>query len=686
MIRVTLKYIIVSIVYIGIGATGLFAQEQKSVKAKILSDTLRSRRPSEDLSKFNFDKTKVKPEGDSLKHGTTILDVLNIENTTRRSYAWHIDLITFDLVEDVAIDTILFLSHLSLPLQKNLVSQSYLGNLGSPIQSDHFFDRNINSPFIFSKGYEAYQYNILYDKHYNVKTPHTLLSYASAGKRKDAEQTLKVLHTQNVNRYLNLGVRYDYYNAKGIYANQLTRNNIFSAFGSYYKNRVSFQSMFNYTYIRNKENGGLEDDKFVQDTVLEASIIPFNLTNAGTEFRQRGFNLSAGYDIIVKKTPSNDISETDSIKIKPLLTAKLLFNANRYTRVYFDEEADSSYYSNFYISTNKTHDSTYLVNYNSTLLLELKQLSSFHGLPGFRFWATSSRGNYYYYKPVDFIFNSRNTSIITNHIGASAYSNSPYLSYTSAVRFYIDGYRANDKELLGEITILPWKSIEMPYIKGKITVYDKEPDIFVSNYFSNHYKWNNAFDKEKWFMLGGLLGAEKWKFELGYNLVRIVNFIYFNTDGLPAQVDGITITSAFAKKTLKLGGFHFVNKILWQTNTNENVLSLPSFTFFSSLFYEHDLVKNVLRGQFGVSGFYRTKFYADAYIPATGMYVNQREKLIGDYPFVDVFVNLKWKRAILFFKFDHINQGIPNNEYFTTLHYPANRRVFKFGLSWMFYN
>ncbi|HPV56215.1 MAG TPA: hypothetical protein PKW61_03730, partial [Tenuifilaceae bacterium] len=78
----------------------------------------------------------------------------------------------------------------------------------------------------------------------------------------------------------------------------------------------------------------------------------------------------------------------------------------------------------------------------------------------------------------------------------------------------------------------------------------------------------------------------------------------------PTQSDNVTATSAYVKKTFKLGGFYFVNKVLWQANTNEDVLSLPTFSVFSSLFYEHELVKNVLTGQFGVSGFYRTKFYA----------------------------------------------------------------------------
>jgi outer membrane receptor protein involved in Fe transport len=97
-------------------------------------------------------------------------------------------------------------------------------------------------------------------------------------------------------------------------------------------------------------------------------------------------------------------------------------------------------------------------------------------------------------------------------------------------------------------------------------------------------------------------------------------------------------------------------------------------------------VQNALTAQFGVSAFYRTKFYADAYNPAIGQFYLQRDKLIGNYPLVDVFVNLKWKKAIIFLKYEHVNQGVPNNEYFATYRYPMNPRVFKFGISWMFYD
>ncbi|MGE0077558.1 MAG: putative porin [Bacteroidales bacterium] len=671
--------------------TSLLGQEN-NILAKTLPDSTKRGKPG-DFSKFDFDKGSGKQDKDSVKIESNILDILDIEDRTRLSYAWHMDSKTFDLIEDVvAIDTNLFLPHLIYPNQDRLVTQTLLGNLGAPIQSDDFFQRNNNSPFLFSRAYDDYKHNIIGGKQFNVKTPHTLLEYSSGGKRKEAEQVLKVFHTQNVNRYLNFGVKYDYYNAKGIYERQLTRDNIFTAFASYYKKRISAQATFGYTYIRNQENGGVEDDYYVQDTVLEASLIPFMLSSATTEYRQRSFASAVGYDVLVRNVKTKAKDGADSIIVKPLLTTKLLFDANRYTRVYADEidevdgKTDSSYYKNFYINNTITHDSVYSVDYNTTFLVELSQLAKFPGLPGLRFWASNTTGNYHYFKPGDYVYDRKNDAFHTNHVGVGIYSFSPYLSYSGSLRLYVNGYRSSDKELYGQMIILPWKSTDLPYIKGTVTISDKEPDIFMQNYFSNHYKWSNNFEKEKWFMIGGKLGADKWKFELGYNLVRIENFLYFNSEGLPVQADGVTVTSAYAQKTLKLGGFYFVNKVLWQANTNNDVLSLPKFSFFSSLYYEHELVKNVLLAQFGASGFYRSKFYADGYIPAIGQFVNQREKKIGDYPFIDVFVNMKWKRTILFFKYEHVNEGNPNNEYFTALHYPANRRVFKFGLSWIFYN
>ncbi|MGN0010750.1 MAG: putative porin [Marinilabiliaceae bacterium] len=37
-------------------------------------------------------------------------------------------------------------------------------------------------------------------------------------------------------------------------------------------------------------------------------------------------------------------------------------------------------------------------------------------------------------------------------------------------------------------------------------------------------------------------------------------------------------------------------------------------------------------------------------------------------------------------KYEHVNNHWGSNDYFHTIHYPANPATFKFGLSWNFYD
>jgi hypothetical protein len=661
-------------------------------KGQIVSDSSNVSHRSDSLSKLaafknlsSLNKDKKKNNQDTLTADyKNIFDVLEANNQNKISFSWYLDNNTFDLRQTIAFDSSLYFNNLIIPGSKKFAPFTYLGNMGSPIINDHFFDRTEpNNDFIFSYGYNAYQQPVLERKQFNVKRPHTLLEYSTGGKKKSAEQNLHVIHTQNVNKYFNVGLQYDYFSTKGIYENQLTRNNDFTLFSSYFKDRISAQGTFAYTYIRNNENGGLEDDRFIQDTIMEPDLIPFNLSDASNEFRKRSFAGFVGYDLIVKAIDNDSIPA--SKRKKSILNAKLIIDANRFSKVYKDAESDSSYYQHFYINTSSTFDSIYLLTYQTTLLVELSQISKFPGIPGLRAWVSNISGSYYYLKPEVFISSNDNERISTNLFGIGAYSKSPYLSYSAAARFYINGYRAADKELFGQMTISPWKSLDMPYVSGEISITDKEPSIFMKEYFSNHYKWDNNFDKESRFRISAKFGADKVKFEAGYNLLHIVNYTYFDTLSLPAQEQNVTVTSAYIQKRFSLGWFNMVGRLIWQASTSE-AINLPVLSGFGSIFVQFPVVKNALTVQLGVSGFYRTKFYAYAYNPALGVYYNQKEKEIGNYPFVEAFLNAKWKRTNLFVKVDHLNMGYLDNQYYTALHYPYNPRMLKFGLSWMFYD
>ncbi len=645
-----------------------------------LSDTIGKKAPKSDSK----DSLTIDSSLTRKVSAKNILCFINGVDTSNRIISWRFNPIYFDLEVAKGVDTSIYFPHLFIPTQKRLETLTSLGNLGAPLQADHFFNRGRGYDFLFSRFYGVYMLNTAEQKHFYLRRPLTLISYTSGGGSSIGEQSIRATHSQNVNKYLNFGLTYDNYGTKGIYKNQKTKDNFFSLFASYYKDRFSVQGAISYSRIRNNENGGLEQDSSMNDATIEPSLISFQLKGASSEIRKKSVSGVVGYTLINRWVGELDKKGNKIMVKKPVFTLKAIFDANKQTRTYSD--TSKLFYENYYISKGSTHDSAMILLYQSTILAEFEQLAKLPGLPGVRFWITNTSGRYYYFKPTDFLFKREDDKISTNHVGVGIFSYSPYLSYSGSLRMYLNGYRAADKELLGQMVISPWKTEDYPYIKAKVEISDREPDLFSKNYFSNHFKWDNDFAKEKWFMLGGSIGADKWRFEAGYNLVRINDFVYFDTKGLPSQTSGVTITSAFVQKEFKLGRFYSTNRVVWQAYDNKEAISLPNFTFFSSLYFEYELVKKVLTARIGANVFFRTKFYADAFSPATGQFYNQKTKKIGDYPIVDAFADFKWKRAVIFLKFDHINQGIPNNEYFSALHHPLNRRIFKFGVSWIFYD
>ncbi|OFZ08502.1 MAG: hypothetical protein A2322_03550 [Bacteroidetes bacterium RIFOXYB2_FULL_39_7] len=100
---------------------------------------------------------------------------------------------------------------------------------------------------------------------------------------------------------------------------------------------------------------------------------------------------------------------------------------------------------------------------------------------------------------------------------------------------------------------------------------------------------------------------------------------------------------------------------------------------------QFELVKNVLTAQFGADATFNTRYYAPAYSPALGIFHNQNDREIGNYPYIDAFVNLQWKRTSIFVKYINATQGWPDSDYFSAYRYIRPVTAIKFGIHWPFY-
>jgi len=588
---------------------------------------------------------------------------------------------------ELFLDTNLTSIQLNYQQNRNLETFTYLGNIGSPTIYDHYFSRSSNYDFLFSRHYNDYMLYASNYPNYKLIGPLTAVQFSNAGNRREAEEILRAFHSQNANSNLNFGMEYKFIGTKGVYQNQKTRNTSFAFFSNYCKGNIFARAAFTYNAFKHNENGGIINSVALKDTI--PSLVAVYLkesTKSYSDTRMYSFSTSTAYSIYNRSEITLDSQGKENVKIIPLVSAQVHYNYKFNSRVYLNNQPLNSYFENAYISPLKTRDSVSLNSNEIIAEIDISQFRNIIGIPGIKFQTGVEFVNYYYFKPNSFINRTSYDNYNSSFIAASAYSSSAYLKYFGRAQYYFFGNRANDKEFFGELTISPWANESMPKVSGYLRVSDKEPDVFLKNYYSNHFYWNNSFDKERRFLLGTKIQIEKTGLEAGYNVEYINNYLYFNSNAFPQQDNGLAITSLWAQSALSYSKFNILSRFVWQLSSKSTVVSLPKFIAFSSFFYETNLVENALDAQFGISIFYRTSFYAYAYQPATGQFYNQQNKLIGNYPFIDLFINLKWKRALIFIKYEHINQGMPDYEYYASYKYPYNPRIIKYGISWSFYD
>ena len=145
------------------------------------------------------------------------------------------------------------------------------------------------------------------------------------------------------------------------------------------------------------------------------------------------------------------------------------------------------------------------------------------------------------------------------------------------------------------------------------------------------------------------------------------------------------VLSASLQQNFKVGILHWNNKVTFQTSSDDAVIPLPRLSVYSNLFIRFRVAK-VLHVDLGLDCDYYTKYYAPGYQPATMSFYNQRELKVGNYPFMNVYANMKLKRARFYIMMSHVNQGMTGDNYFSMPHYPMNPRRFQMGVSVDFAN
>ena len=619
---------------------------------------------------------------------------------------WHL---SKDFTEEVQIpfDTTFSLFNRYRIADRYSPFNATLGNYGLQFYQINFFDRSDNQdkylywyfyPFIWQP--ERYVFM-------NTQVPFTELLWTYGGARENAEQTFRVRHSQNINRFFNVGLIFDVNYSLGQYKYQQSADKDFTLYSSYTKEKYKFYFAAAINNLTENENGGIVDLAQLKELKpVDIAVNLGNLNSAQSLLKNRNILFVQKYTIGAKsKSPADTSKVTGKKPFRLSGTFSHIFVYDVNKRTYSDNSPTSGFYDTTYISKinpvdslnqkSTTFDSLYQRSIQNTLRFDFTTDPDRKFSLGGGFGIRNELFRYSQIIPTHDTIHVADTAVwhrnnnaligrLFNNIGNK-------FNWEVTGELYFTGYKAGDFNLAGVITKrFDWKKGSAIWnITGG--VHNRQPSFWLNQWGSNNFEWHNSFNKEFRIDVGTMFSYPGRNAELRFNYAVIKNYVDFDSLALPVQhAAGLSVASLYVRKDLRAWKFHLTTDLLVQKSSNKNVLDLPLLSVRSAGYFEHMFIFRQTNGrlntQMGFDVTYNTHYHPYAFMPATGEFYRQYKFTEGDYPFLNVFLNIKLKRTRIFLMVDHLNSGYSGYNYLQVPNYPMNVRMFRYGIAWTFYD
>lgn len=561
------------------------------------------------------------------------------------------------------------------------VHTPYTGNPGSAILLDDDFGRSLK---FFNDGFSQFDPHLiqpLKNKFGNAPFKrYSNINYHLASKK---EQHIMLSHEQQIKPWFIIGLDFGGITTEGDFSRQLNKNRNFDIYVAYeapssvYRTYASFTS----NRVNNQENGGITTDSvFENASSLDARTLPVNLDNAEMLHKSKDYFFQQ--DLNLSRLFSKRDSSMRSFKDNSFVLSTSTW-WSRKAVLFTSTNPDSGYFDNFYADSSQTTDTSFyddlynvaMIEYTSPQMADGVQFSLGGGVE-------NQQVTYMTYNSDTLIdISASDTTINSTALVASARIAAGRLS--ARMGFFKglnddckDCYRGNIDlnfrlNKFGDQAIVGFALRKSP-----VTLKEQW-------YVSNHFIWKNNFNLQEQFDVKAGFGIKKYKLNVLVSSNITKNRIFYREDYLPQSYsDFVAVSTLTIDKIFHLGHFGSDNKVEFTESGNQQVVSVPLFATYTSLYYFNTFFKEALGFKAGLDVNYFTEYYGYGYMPATGVFYIQEEKKIGNYPRLGAFVNLKIKTASLFLKLENFNAGITDRTYYWAFHYPSPGRTFKFGISW----
>ncbi|WP_280670852.1 MULTISPECIES: putative porin [unclassified Dysgonomonas] len=642
---------------------------------------------------LNLDTTAViSPVGDIGKVSPPEEQAKNARKVKPDMYGWYISSRLAEPRLAPADDTVAYNFHRATIMTGQDVAVSTLSNVGSPNQTMIFFNREEGGLFNFLNPFGYYLVTPDKKLFRNSKVPYSNLFYQTGGGGQNKEERFRPEISINFGKRLNVGFDLDYVYSRGYYNHLGSKQISYGLYASYIGTKYEMHALAYNNNFNNQENGGVVNDDNITNPEVQkfdnSRDIATRMDNAWNKLRGRQLYLTNKYNV--------GIGEQDSIPVASfILTSYYRDQKRRFVST--DETivngtsgqtaTDTLYAENNY-SGYPANDRMSYWSFRNTFGIALNE--------GFRPWVKFGLTAFIeqdirrfkhldpnmVFAPVGVVDNQNSTVVG----GVLSKQKGDFLRYNLSADLGVLGYNVGEFRVNGELQTFFNIKGKQAHIKANAYIKNTKPTFFENIYYSKYFSWNHDFSDIRRVYIGGEIYLPQTKTRIKGGVENIKNYIYYGADKYIAQESGnIQVVSVQLDQKLNAGIFHWDNKIVYQMSSKEKSLPLPSLSVYSNIYLQSKIAK-VLTLQLGLDVQYFTEYYAPGYEPALLQFYNQREKKVGNFPFANAYLNLHLKNTKFFVMLYNVGKDVGNSNYFTTLHYPVNPMILKFGLSWNFFD
>lgn len=624
------------------------------------------------------------------------------------------------------------------------------GNLGAPRVARIYNggqDAMMGSQFVFAKPYSYVLESVNDCAYTNTKSPITNLSYMSQGNKTNGDDRLRALFATNAGKRAGMGFKVDYLYGRGYYEQQQQSSIAAKFFGSYRGERYQMHGAYVIDRTKNAENGGLTDDNYIThpeyySTKYSPADMPVRLSAAYNRLKINRLFLTHRYNLgyyrwydaegkpvhigeldsiatdSLSRQPADSVGRT-AVTVVPDSTMTRHFipvaafihtmNVDHNRRYYIDHRGGEGFYAETFLPApgDSINDMTRYISVQNTLAIEMSE--------GFRRWVKTGMRLFAKHEYTSFSLPDTERRMQTEHYNYITLGAQLMKRQGRVFHYDVLGEMRTTGADWGEFNVEGNISFNIPIRKDSLGIVargfvrNEEPSYYYRHFHSTTAWWDNNFAKIFRARVEGELAWRKTKVTAAFETIQNHTFWQqLQQEGTPGEggaetVDAIQASMRYGVRPMQaahniqllqvglqqdftLGPLNWENRLTLQKTSDDKALPLPLFNAWSNLYLLFKIAK-VLRTEIGADVLYYTKYYAPAYSPMIGGYAVQdeaRRAKLGNYPWVNVYANFHLKNCRFYVMMGHVNCGSGN--YFMAPHYPTNQRVFRFGISWNFFN